>query len=1245
MCISPRKALVHNSLKYLPVLVLILSTLLCVPELQAGHGGFHFRKPITIDRTQVGNTGAPTTLSDFPLLYSVTDLDLRTTANGGDVTSANGFDIIFRALDATTCGGPSVCTLDHEIEAYNGLTGQLIAWVRLPSVNTISASSNTAIYIYYGNSSITSSTENAAGVWDSNYRGIWHLKETTGGAGAIKDSTANANHGTDTNGPTLGAAGQVGNAINFDGVNNLVNVGSAASLDDLGPVTISAWINPDTFGGASAGKILLKTDANNAGRIMLELDNTAPEASAMAFLKDFTTTDLDVNSVNNTISTGAWQYVVATWDDSANVSGVKLYSNGTETTYGTTTAGAGTQVSDAAHSMTIGARIDGTTAFDGRIDEVRVSAVVRDAHWIKTEYNNQSSPSAFYTVGAEEVDPPTAVTLMSFTATGHDDVVLLRWRTGYEVDNLGFHLYREEGGQLIQVTPSLVAGSALFAGARTELTAGRSYSWWDDIEALSGQPSAVRYWLEDVDLNGQRTWHGPVEVEPPSFGHQLSGSQQRQAELLSRLGKRTPGVKSKYLARRPRPAARGRQDWLGGRVEPGGIKSPLQVQWALAAQPAVKLLIQEEGWYRVGQPELVAAGLDPRIDPRFLQLFVDGEEQPIIVAGGRNGRFGPKDAVEFYGVGLDTPSTDTRVYWLVLGSRPGKRVDRVHEPGGGAIRKSFPFTVERKERTIYFAALRNGDAENFFGPLISTEPVEQALTIHHLDQTARGEALLEVVLQGVTEVTHRVRISLNGVDVGTVVFNGRSKEPAQIPISQAALRNGENLVTLVGEGETDVSLVDVIRLTYWHIFTADENALRFTVPGNHQVSVGGFSSSRIRVLDITNPQTVQEVMGKITSQGSGFTVTLRVPGPGERTLLAVTETQAKRPAEITANQPSAWHQRGRRAEYVIITDRDFLQSVEPLRALRNGVVIDVEDLYDEFNFGAKSPRALRDFLLRAREHWQRPPRFVLLVGDASVDPRNYLGFGDFDFLPTKLVDTLFLETASDDWFVDVNEDGLPEMAVGRLPVRTPEEAATMISKIINYEQSGGGRRREVLLVADNNDIFDFEAASTRLNALLPANMTVHEVFRGRTDVETARREILAKINQGQLIVNYVGHGSVEVWAGEGLLTAEDAETLGNIDLPFFVSMTCLNGLFHNVFTDSLAEALMKAERGAVAVWAPSGATVPGGQTGMNQELFRLLFSGKSITIGEAIRAAKAAASDSDVRRTWILFGDPATRLR
>jgi hypothetical protein len=143
------------------------------------------------------------------------------------------------------------------------------------------------------------------------------------------------------------------------------------------------------------------------------------------------------------------------------------------------------------------------------------------------------------------------------------------------------------------------------------------------------------------------------------------------------------------------------------------------------------------------------------------------------------------------------------------------------------------------------------------------------------------------------------------------------------------------------------------------------------------------------------------------------------------------------------------------------------------------VLADLEDVYDEFSFGVKSPKAIKDFLSFAKTKWRKSPRFVLLVGDASFDPKNYYGFGYWDFVPTKLIDTQYLETASDDWFVDSNDDGLPEMAIGRLPVRTLEEAKILVSKTLTYEQTGA--QRVALLVADKieDDDFDFEGAAKR----------------------------------------------------------------------------------------------------------------------------------------------------------------------
>src|SRR4029077_5814817 len=105
----------------------------------------------------------------------------------------------------------------------------------------------------------------------------------------------------------------------------------------------------------------------------------------------------------------------------------------------------------------------------------------------------------------------------------------------------------------------------------------------------------------------------------------------------------------------------------------------------------------------------------------------------------------------------------------------------------------------------------------------------------------------------------------------------------------------------------------------------------------------------------------------------------------------------------------------------------------------------------------------------------RHPQSILLVGDASLDPRNYLGFGDFDFVPTRLIDTAAFKTASDDWFTDFAQTGFATIPTGRLPVRTPQDAALVFSKIVNYERGAftGSWNTNALVVADQNVDADF----------------------------------------------------------------------------------------------------------------------------------------------------------------------------
>jgi hypothetical protein len=300
-------------------------------------------------------------------------------------------------------------------------------------------------------------------------------------------------------------------------------------------------------------------------------------------------------------------------------------------------------------------------------------------------------------------------------------------------------------------------------------------------------------------------------------------------------------------------------------------------------------------------------------------------------------------------------------------------------------------------------------------------------------------------------------------------------------------------------------------------------------------------------------------------------------------------------------------------------------------------LIDVEDLYDEFSFGMKTPDAIKAFLSRARS-WRTPPRYVLLVGGATYDPRNFTGMGDLDFIPTRLVDTAMIETASDDWFVDFNGDGLPEIPIGRLPVDTAREAATVVAKFIAYEQNSPSTK--AIYVADVGDgMDDFEGALKSMESLV--SLTPEELFRSNLGAQTAPM-LLTKLNEGAALVTYLGHGSVQLWDGN-VLDTPAVDALTNTTLPFFINLTCLTGYFITPTYDSLADALMTDSAGAIGAIASSSLTEFAPQAALGTALLRDLFTGA--TVGEALLAAKRAITDPDVRKSYLLFGDPSMRVR
>jgi peptidase C25-like protein len=853
----------------------------------------------------------------------------------------------------------------------------------------------------------------------------------------------------------------------------------------------------------------------------------------------------------------------------------------------------------------------------------------------------------------------TEVRLTSLTADRYNSGVLVQWRTGYEIDNVGFNVYRDLGGVKTKINGSLVTGSALQAGQGAIVASQHAYARWD-TDAAAGEPG-VTYFVEDVEFHGRRTMHGPVT---PNDSVLLPEPSTADSDEISDLSAVT-NARRIFFSTTDDPGQVAALT-LSPQVPPA-----VSLQWAIASQASVKIGVHKPGWYRVTRGELLAAGWDASADPLNLQLFADGVEQAIGLVGENNGTF---DAIEFYGTGVDTPFTDTRTYWLAAGAQAGRRIATA--AGGSASplpATGFSSMLRRKDRTVYSGAVMNGDLENWFGPVVSQAPATPALTlaISNIDRAAAGPARLKVALQGLLGdskrvAPHQVGILLNGHDLGfemTFDIQAHAEQTFDVPVG--ALLDGENTLTLVARGaDEDISLVDEIRLDYPHTYQADADRLRFTAEAPGAVTVGGFAGSSLRVFDITDRTAPVELPATIDSAAGLSNVTVNVPGSGTRTLIAFSSETVGVADFVRRNQPSTLHATTNASDYVVVSHADFIAQMAPLAALRDregrhSAVVDIEDVYDEFSFGEKTPQALRDFLQWAHTSWQTVPRFVVLAGDATTDPRDYEGLGDADFVPTKSVSMSEAgqETASDDWFVDYNDDGLPDTAIGRLSVRTPAQAAAVVAKIVGYDPNNQEPwTKNVLLVADEHDgTTNFEGATQSLSDSLRAEYSATRISVGSLGVDAAHDTLPQAIDAGQLIVNYSGHGSDFIWGSNGLLLRrEDVASWQNpARLPFVVAMNCLNGLFTGIFggdysdndEESLAETMQRAPNGgAIAVWASSTTTAPATQAVVNQELYRLIFGGTYPTIGEAVAAAKRVVENRDVRRSWIFFGDPAMHL-
>ncbi len=388
--------------------------------------GWLYRRVITIDHTKIQDVANPsTTYANFPVLVYATGLSN---------ILPNGADIRFTASDGIT-------ELPREIESYS--SGTLYAWVSVDLTKDASDSTNDVIYMYYGNAAATEPAPGSAygsqNVWDANYMGVWHLRENpVGAAPQMRDSTSNAHNGT-TTGMVSGdqMAGKIDGSLNYDGTDAYVQTTSGESRT-ASNITWSVWFKADSTTGSH--HILWEGPAAQNGwgepgqAASHEMHLTIGRMTTANLLDFFYgyeyTTDNFVPAVEIQTSfsdTTNWHYAVVVLTNAGTSPSGTLYLDGNliGTDTGTETGRSGWNT-----NLRIGRCGQAQRYLDGIADEVRVSNTARSLDWVKTEYNNQSSPSAFCSVGGEEglyISPGTIASQVLDTGVPGDRWDALFW--------------------------------------------------------------------------------------------------------------------------------------------------------------------------------------------------------------------------------------------------------------------------------------------------------------------------------------------------------------------------------------------------------------------------------------------------------------------------------------------------------------------------------------------------------------------------------------------------------------------------------------------------------------------------------------------------------------------------------------------------------------------------------------------------------------------------------------------------
>ncbi|MDH3255917.1 MAG: C25 family cysteine peptidase, partial [Acidobacteriota bacterium] len=639
--------------------------------------------------------------------------------------------------------------------------------------------------------------------------------------------------------------------------------------------------------------------------------------------------------------------------------------------------------------------------------------------------------------------------LEAFTESG---AVTVRFTTSELGGTVGFILYRfdESVGTWVQVNTDLLP-AALGAAQ------GGVYELRDEIAASDSQ---LIYAVVEVGADGSETVSGPYRTKLSTRG---SG----EALLESSRGAGRDKVSSKSTGSRvvTETGARGGKGTGGGRL---------------------RIETTEAGLYLVSITDIARAF---NMKAQRLRSVMRRGGLRLSSAAGEVAWHAAEEGLGllFYSAEPTSPYAAKNVYWL----EPGRGRTMVAVDGGAPLagpRTSSPTTRRFEVDEMPVTSVSGAPTDDFwFWSYISAGHAVYGSSVHEFtvdDATVfSGMATIEVELQGATSTAanpdHRADFRINGVSVGFGTWDGAVAHRSTVTFPAAILRAGANELQVTGVRQQGVPysvfLVDGFDMTCERAHEAKAGQVDFLSTSTARITMGGFPSSDVTLLDITDEFAPGAVSNLTASTSAGTFALSFNPSSSDRRYMAISGEAVRTPERIDVVADPGLTAETEGAEYVVISPAALSLAADDLAAYRRGaglsaLTVDVEAIYDEYGAGLPTPDAIRSYLLHAFASWRVAPRFVALAGAGSFDYRDLQGFGG-NLLPPFMVSTPYGIYASDVPYADLaGDDDLPEIAVGRIPATSNDELQGYVDKLRAYEGFATGvEPDDVLLLADNAD--------------------------------------------------------------------------------------------------------------------------------------------------------------------------------